>query len=85
MQRSLSELSALPRDQLLALFNESGEPILVTENGELRFVAIAPDHFDSMVRRLRLLEPKRSNRAISAMSDPIDRNGKKGKVIPLRP
>ena len=73
MQKSLSELSSLPDGELLRAVEK--EPLLVTQNGEPRFVAQSLDSFESMVRRLRRLEaPNRR--------PPSDR---RGKLIILRP
>jgi len=54
MQKPLSELSSLPKAELVRLFER--EPLLVTQYGEPRFVAQSLDSFESMVRRLRQLE-----------------------------
>jgi prevent-host-death family protein len=54
MQKALSELASLPESELNRLVEH--EPVLITQNGEPKFVAQSPDAFDSMVRRLRELE-----------------------------
>jgi prevent-host-death family protein len=69
MQRTLSELFSLPEGELLQIVEK--EPLLVTQNGEPRFVAQSLESFESMVRRLRELEA-------------LPRRGP-GKVILLRP
>lgn len=71
MQKSLSELVKLPEAELTRLFDR--EPLLVTHNGEPRFVAQSLDAFESMVRRLRELE------STSSMS-----RQKPGKLILIR-
>ncbi len=58
MQKALSELSALPEDELVQVFKS--EPVLVTHNGEPRFVAQSLESFEAMVRRLRELEQARA-------------------------
>jgi prevent-host-death family protein len=73
MQKTLSELSSLPDGELLKIVER--EPLLVTQNGEPRFVAQSLDSFESMVRRLRQLETS-SRRSPS---------GQRGKVTLLRP
>ena len=54
MQKALEELVSLPEAELDQLFRR--DPVLVTHNGEPRFVAQSLDAFESMVRRLRELE-----------------------------
>ena len=70
MQRSVADLASLPADELNRLF--AREPLLVTQDGEPRFVAQSLESFEFMVRRLRELEaaPRRQTR---------------GKLILLRP
>lgn len=63
MQKSLSELTALAPDELSTLMDRLDQPLLVTCDGEPRFVAQSLDSFDAMVRRLRSLESKRNLRA----------------------
>ena len=58
MQKSLSELTALPPGELSTLLDHLNEPLLVTHNGEPKFVAQSLTVFEAMVRRLRLLEQK---------------------------
>ena len=73
MQRILSELSSLPDGELLKIVEN--EPLLVTQNGEPRFVAQSLESFESMVSRLRQLETR-------PRTLPSDR---RGKVVFLRP
>ena len=73
MQKTLSELSSLPDGDLLRIVES--EPVLVTQNGEPRFVAQSLDSFESMVRRLRQLEAR-------PPTLPADR---RGKLFVLRP
>lgn len=54
MQKALSELVELPEAELNRLVER--EPLLVTSNGEPKFVAQSLDAFEGMVRRLRELE-----------------------------
>jgi prevent-host-death family protein len=84
MQKSLSELSALPEDELSSLIDGAGQPVLVTQNGEPRFVAQSLDDFDLMMRKLRALETAAKDhrqRRRDLKGDP----SKRGIVIPLRP
>jgi prevent-host-death family protein len=71
MQKALNDLAALPEAELAQLVER--EPLLVTQNGEPRFVAQSLDSFEAMVRRLRQLE---------AFSE---RTGQRGKLVLLRP
>ena len=63
MQKSLSELTSLPPDELSRLIDQLNEPLLVTNDGEPQFVAQSLTAFETMVRRLRLLERKNANGA----------------------
>jgi PHD/YefM family antitoxin component YafN of YafNO toxin-antitoxin module len=71
MQKALSDLASLPEAELVRIFER--EPLLVTHNGEPRFVAQSLESFDAMVRRLRQLEEEKP-----APKTP-------GKLILLRP
>jgi len=67
---------SVPLPEILVLLKiVEKEPLLVTQNGEPRFVAQSLDSFESMVRRLRHLEAS-SRRPLS---------DRRGKVIFLRP
>jgi PHD/YefM family antitoxin component YafN of YafNO toxin-antitoxin module len=86
MQKSLSELSALPEDELSNLIDGAGEPLLVTQNGELRFVAQSLDAFDLMMKRIRTLEAEGKRRREERGRRDLNREpSRRGIVIPLRP
>ncbi len=72
MQKALSELLTIPEPELVQLVERG--PLLITQDGEPRFIAQSLDSFESMVRRLRQLE---------APSKP-DRPQSRGKLILLR-
>jgi PHD/YefM family antitoxin component YafN of YafNO toxin-antitoxin module len=57
MQKALSDLASLPETELVRIFDR--EPLLVTSNGEPRFVAQSLESFEAMIRRLRQLEAER--------------------------
>jgi hypothetical protein len=61
MQKSLSELAALLPEDVADLVQHMNEPLLVTHNGEPRFVAQSLQAFESMVRRLQTLEAAQRN------------------------
>lgn len=73
MQRTLSELSLLPENEVRQIVEK--EPLLVTQNGEPQFVAQSLDAFDAMVGRLRQLEAQSRRPA----------PGRRGNLILLRP
>ena len=83
MQKSLSELSALPEQELSELIDGMRQPLLVTQNGEPRFVAQSLDEFDSMVRRIRALEAERG--PVSNRRPFGTRSAIAGKDVQLRP
>ena len=86
MQKSLSELSALPEGELSSLIDGAGEPLLITQNGEPRFVAQSLDAFDLMMRKLRALEAKGKRRGEERRQRDLNREpSRRGIVIPLRP
>ena len=86
MQRTISELTSLSGDELSTLIDRLGEPLLVTQDGEPQFVAQSLTAFESMVRRLRLLEAERRDRAESKLKAfSTDRLARRGQVIPIRP
>jgi len=86
MQKSLSELKSLPPSELSRLIEQLDESLLVTNEGEPQFVAQSLGAFETMVRRLRLLERKDGNGA-GAVTSPASNARPPGsaKVIPLRP
>jgi prevent-host-death family protein len=61
MQKTLSELLTLPEAELVRLFEH--DPVLVTQNGEPKFVAQSLDSFEAMVRRIRQLEANSKRQA----------------------
>lgn len=70
MQKALSELLTLPEAELVRLFEH--DPVLVTQDGEPKFVAQSLDSFEAMVRRLRQLEAN------------SERQSRPGKLVLLR-
>ncbi len=58
MLKSLSEIAALPEDELLSMLSERREPVLITHNGEPRFVAQTVEQYETLIRKLRQLEAK---------------------------
>ena len=83
MQKSLSDLTSLSHDELLRFFAQMNEPLLVTQNGEPQFVAQSLPDFEAMVRRLRILEAERSNRANAGTVKTAESKSNCGKVIPF--
>ena len=61
MQKSLSEIVSLPEDEVLHLITTREDPLLITHEGEPRFVAQSLDSYEALVRRLRKLEAERLN------------------------
>jgi PHD/YefM family antitoxin component YafN of YafNO toxin-antitoxin module len=85
MQRTISELKSLTGDELSMMFGRLNEPLLVTENGEPRFIAQSLPAFEFMVRRLRLLEAEHKERvAIHQRRAAQGRSSESGKIIPFR-
>jgi hypothetical protein len=56
VQKSLSEIVALPEEEVLHLIAGRNEPVLVTHEGEPRFIAQSLEAYETLVRRLRILE-----------------------------
>ena len=54
---------SLSLPEFAKLMSEIGEALLVTENGELHFVAESLDTFEGMMRWLRLLEAESKRRS----------------------
>ena len=59
VQKSLSEIVSLPEEEVLHLIADRNEPLLVTHEGEPRFVAQSLDAYEALIRRLRALEAER--------------------------
>ena len=59
VQKSLSEIVSLPEEEVLHLIADREEPVLVTHEGEPRFVAQSLDAYEALIRRLRTLEAER--------------------------
>jgi hypothetical protein len=83
MQKSLSDLISLPHDELTELIDRLGEPLLVTQDGEPKFVAQSLNGFEAMVRRLRLLEAERITPTGDSIGRSMVRCSNKGQVIPF--
>jgi PHD/YefM family antitoxin component YafN of YafNO toxin-antitoxin module len=86
MQKTLAELFSLPETEVLRLVER--EPLLITQGGEPRFVAQSLTAFESMVRRIRVLETERHRQIKTprlSSSPPTGEPSKRGKVVPLRP
>jgi len=82
MQKSLSELTSLSPEELTVLMDHVNEPLLVTSDGQPRFVAQSLSGFEDMIRRLRSLE--RQNRTRAALNLAEKRTSHPGgKVIPF--
>lgn len=60
MQKSLSEIVSLPEEEVLHLIADRKEPLLVTHQGEPKFVAQSLDAYEALIRRLRILESERT-------------------------
>jgi PHD/YefM family antitoxin component YafN of YafNO toxin-antitoxin module len=82
MQKSLSELTSLSSEELTVLMDQVNEPLLVTCDGQPRFVAQSLAGFEAMIRRLRALERENRTSAPTTFAEkPTSRPG--GKVIPF--
>ena len=76
MQKSLSEIVSLPEDEVLHLIADREEPLLITHEGEPRFIAQSLDSYEALVKRLRTLENERPRRTSLEVIT--------GRVIPFR-
>lgn len=76
MQKSLSEIVSLPEDEVLHLIAGRDEPLLITHEGEPRFIAQSLGAYEALVKRLRTLENERPKRASLEVIT--------GRVIPFR-
>jgi len=82
MQKSLSELTSLSSEELTVLMDQVNEPLLVTCDGQPRFVAQSLAGFEAMIRRLRALERENRTRApLNLAKKQTSHPG--GKVIPF--
>jgi PHD/YefM family antitoxin component YafN of YafNO toxin-antitoxin module len=83
MQKSFSENTSLAPDELSAFIEQMKEPLLVTNLGQPQFVAQSLSAFETMVRRLRILErQQRMDGLTHGRISGGSRSG--GKVIPFR-
>lgn len=84
MQKSLTELTALPHEDLIQFVDRIGGPLLVTQDDEPRLVVQPLANFEAMVRRLRFLEAEKKLRGsvCSSTKQRLDRGG--AKIIPFR-
>lgn len=73
MQKSLSEIVSLPEEEVLHLIADREEPLLVTHEGEPRFVAQSLNAYEALVRRLRALEAERQKPTRTAQIIPFRR------------
>jgi len=79
MQKSLSELSALSQHELSAFIDGLEMPLLVTDQGEPRFVIQRLEAFENGVRRLRALEALHRT-----LASETERCSSRGKLFSLR-
>jgi PHD/YefM family antitoxin component YafN of YafNO toxin-antitoxin module len=81
MQKSLSEIASLAPDELSAFIEQMNQPLLVTDRGQPQFVAQSLSAFETMVRRLRILERQQTRNEFTLGTAS---GGSSGKVIPFR-
>lgn len=82
MQKSLSDFTALPGEELSRLLDKMNGPLLITNDGEPQFIAQSLPAYEAMIRRLRHLETALKNQTPSAKTVPRET---RGRVIPIRP
>ena len=83
MQKSLSELAALPSGELSRFLDALDQPLLVvTADGEPQFVAQSLVTFEATARRLRRLEEEQARKPNRHTTSP-DNRITTGKIIPF--